>query len=183
MLHTHTEVMSVTAAAASERPALLTRLNARLARLCMMAAVTGLFALIFVVIWQVFGRYVLNDTPAWAESLALVLVIYVTMFGAAAGVRDAGHISIDSVLVLLPERLRLKFEVLIHCLVGLFGALMAWYGQILGRSVMNYKIPTLGLSEGTNYVALIIAGTLIVLFSIEHIVAIFQGKEVVPSWH
>jgi TRAP-type C4-dicarboxylate transport system permease small subunit len=39
---------------------------------------------------QVFGRYVLNDTPSWAESTALVLVLYVTMFGAAVGVRDAG---------------------------------------------------------------------------------------------
>jgi TRAP-type transport system small permease protein len=182
MLHTHTEVMSVTAAAGA-RPALLTRLNAQLARICMITAVSGLFALVFVVIWQVFGRYVLNDTPAWAESLALVLVIYITMLGAAAGVRDAGHISIDSMLVLLPERLRLKFEVLIHFLVGVFGGLMAWYGQILGRSVMNYKIPTLGLSEATNYAALVVAGTLIVLFSIEHIVALFNGKEVVPSWH
>ena len=54
--------------------------------------------------WQVFGRYVLNDTPVWAESTALLLVIWVTMLGAAAGVRDAGHIGMESLVVLLPER-------------------------------------------------------------------------------
>jgi TRAP-type C4-dicarboxylate transport system permease small subunit len=60
---------------------------------------------------------------------------------------------------------------------------MVWYGVILGRSVMNYKIPTLGLSEGVNYIAVVIAGALIVMFSIEHIIAIFTDMEVVPSWH
>ncbi len=48
-----------------------------------------------------FGRYVLNDTPTWAEALALVLVLWVTMFGAAVGVRDAGHIGMESLLVLV----------------------------------------------------------------------------------
>ena len=28
-----------------------------------------------------------------------------------------------------------------------------------------------------------IAGVLITLFSIEHLIALFTGKEVVPSWH
>jgi len=162
---------------------LLTRLNAALSRICMMVAVAALFGIVFVVAWQVFGRYVLNDTPTWAESVALVLVIYVTMFGAAAGVRDAGHIGMESILVLLPPKIREKFEILIHILVACFGGAMVWYGSILGRSVMNYKIPTLGLSEGVNYIAVVVAGALIILFCIEHIIAIVTGKEVVPSWH
>ena len=167
----------------SEKIMLLTRLNAALSRICMMVAVAALFGIVFVVAWQVFGRYVLNDTPIWAESSALVLVIYVTMFGAAAGVRDAGHIGMESILVLLPEKVREKFEILIHILVGCFGAAMAWFGTVLGTSVMNYKIPTLGISEGVNYIAVVVAGALVVLFCIEHIIAIITGKEVIPSWH
>ena len=62
-----------------------------------------------------FGRYVLNDTPTWAESLALVLVLYVTMLGAAVGVRDAGHIGLESLLVAgARRRCRLKLELVIH---------------------------------------------------------------------
>ena len=53
-----------------------------------------------------FGRYVLNDTPTWAESTALVLVLYVTMLGAAVGVRDAGHIGLESLLILAPDALQ-----------------------------------------------------------------------------
>ena len=53
-------------------------------------------------------------------------------------------------------------EVVIHLLVGGFGAIMAWNGAILAESVMGYKIPTLGLPEGLNHIPTVIAGILIV---------------------
>lgn len=161
----------------------ITRFCAPLARFLLMSAVVGLMAIVACVAWQVFGRYVMNDTPTWAEALALVLVIWVTMFGAAVGVRDAGHIGMESLLVLVPERVRTRLEILIHALVGTFGAMMSYNGALLADSVMDYNIPTLGIPEGLNHVPVAIAGALILLFSIEHIVAIFNGTEVEPAWH
>jgi TRAP-type C4-dicarboxylate transport system permease small subunit len=49
--------------------------------------------------------------------------------------------------------------------------------------VMAYKIPILGLPEGINHIPLVIAGALIVLFSVEHILALIAGEKVVPAWH
>ena len=80
--------------------------RASLAKYCMIVAVAGLSRSSPPSPFQVFGRYVMNDTPTWAESLALVLILYVTLFGAAVGVRDAGHIGMESLLVLVPERVR-----------------------------------------------------------------------------
>src|SRR5262245_64798546 len=128
----------------------LTRFCAPLAKFLLMAAIAGLMTIVACVALQVFGRYVLNDTPTWAEALALVLVIWVTMFGAAVGVRDAGHIGMESLLVLVSEPVRNKLEIIIHVLSGVFGAMMAWYGAVLAESVMGYKIPTLGIPEGLN---------------------------------
>lgn len=149
----------------------------------MYAAVAGLSGIVVVVAIQVFGRYVMNDTPVWAESTALVLILYVTLLGAAVGVRDAGHIGMESLLVLVPERVRNRLEILIYALVGIFGAIMAWNGAILGASVAPYKIPTLGISEAFSQAPLVISGALIVLFSIEHVIALFRGEEVKPAWH
>jgi TRAP-type C4-dicarboxylate transport system permease small subunit len=162
---------------------MLTRFNAALAKFCMVVAVIGLLVIVACVLIQVFGRYVMNDTPTWAEALALVLVLWVTMFGAAVGVRDAGHIGMESLLVWVSPELRRKLEIVIHLLSALFGGMMAWQGSILAESVMGYKIPTLGIPEGLNHVPVAIAGALIVLFSIEHIIAPVKRKEVVPSWH
>jgi len=161
----------------------VTRPLALIAKLCLMIAVVGLVAIIAAVATQVFGRYVLNDTPTWAEALAMVLVLYVTMLGAAVGVRDAGHIGMESLLVLVPEKIRLRLEIVIHAIVAVFGVLMAWNGTILANSVMGYNIPTLGIPEGLNHVPVALAGVLIVLFSIEHIIALVRGEDVVPAWH
>jgi TRAP-type C4-dicarboxylate transport system permease small subunit len=181
--------MSVTTmAVAADAPreprtfALYTRLCAALSRLCMALGVFGLVVLIACVAYQVFGRYVMNNTPTWAESLALVVVLYVTMFGTAVGVRDAGHIGLESLLVLAPEKVRMKLELLIHALVTTFGAVMAWNCGVLVDSVWSYRLPTLGISEGWRYVPAVVAGVLIVLFSIEHIIALLRGTEVEPTW-
>lgn len=161
----------------------LSTINGWISRLCMYLAVAGLLTIVVVVAWQVFGRYVLNDTPTWAESLALVLVLYVTMFGAAVGVRDARHIGLDSLAYFVPDKYHIWFELLCHVLVGIFGLTMAWNGGKLAASVMPYKIPVLGISEGLNHLPLVIAGLLIALFSVEHILALLSGKKVDPSWH
>jgi TRAP-type C4-dicarboxylate transport system permease small subunit len=159
-----------------------TTLCRRIAWACMWLGIAGMIALICAVTWQVFGRYVLNNTPTWAESLALLIVLYVTMLGMAVGVRDAGHIGLESMLVLAPEGVRIKMEYLIHALVLVFGAAMAWNCAYLAHSVWDYRLPTLGISEGWKYIPATIAGVLVVLFSIEHLIALAKGTEVTPAW-
>jgi TRAP-type transport system small permease protein len=145
-------------------------------------SILGLIVIIGIVAWQVFGRYVLNDSPTWAENLAMVLVLYVTLIGAAVGVRDAGHIGMDSLLTLVPENPRRYISMGIHVLVAAFGIGMAWNGAILGMSVAPYKLANLDLSEASRYVPLVLSGALIVLFSIEHLLALITRTTVEPTW-
>jgi TRAP-type C4-dicarboxylate transport system permease small subunit len=174
------------AAAAPARPAAAhayNRLCAALSKVSLIGAVLGLIALIVAVQVQVVGRYVFNDTPTWAEALALQLVLYVTALAVAVGVRDAGHIGLESIVALLPERWRLKLEVLIHALVGSFGALMVWSGWMWTTLKWSDIKPMLHVPVGMDYLALVIAGAMIVLFSVEHIVALLRGEDVRPSWY
>ena len=84
----------------------LTRMNAVLARTGMYVAIIGLMMIVCVVFYQVFGRYVLNSSPTWAESLAIVLVLYVTLIGAAVGVRRPGQSGLESRLVIRADSAR-----------------------------------------------------------------------------
>ena len=162
---------------------MFTKFCAAVSKLSLVLAVVGLIAVILCVQWQVIGRYVLNDTPTWAENLALLLVLFVTAFGLAVGVRDAGHIGLESLVVLLPDVWQRRIELLIHALVGLFGVLMVQGGWLWANAKWDEKKPMLPVPDGIDYVPVIIAGALIVLFSIEHIVALLRGEEVEPAWN
>jgi TRAP-type C4-dicarboxylate transport system permease small subunit len=183
-------------AASGAEPALLTidptrppsrhafsRFCAAISKASLMLAIVLLIGVIVCVQYQVIGRYVFNDTPTWAESLALQLVLYVTALGVAVGVRDAGHIGLESFVALLPATWRLRAEVLIHLFVVLFGALMAQSGWVWARLKWTDIKPMLGVPVAVDYLALVLAGSLIVLFSIEHIVALLRGEEVIPAWN
>ena len=148
-----------------------TKFCAALSKLSLVLGVVGLIAVILCVQYQVIGRYIFNDTPTWAEALSMLLVLFVTAFGLAVGVRDAGHIGLESMVALLPDRWRHRVELLIHALVGLFGFLMAQGGWMWASAKWGEKKPMLPVPDGIDYVPVVIAGVLIVLFSIEHIIA------------
>lgn len=160
-----------------------TKFCAALSKLSLVLGVVGLIAVILCVQYQVIGRYIFNDTPTWAEALSMLLVLFVTAFGLAVGVRDAGHIGLESMVALLPDRWRHRIELLIHALVGLFGFLMAQGGWMWASAKWGEKKPMLPVPDGIDYVPVVIAGVLIVLFSIEHILALLRGTEVTPSWN
>lgn len=161
----------------------LTHLNSRLSRWAMYIAVTCLLGIVGVVVGSVIWRYILNDAPAWSEQVALILVINVAMFGAAAGVRDEGHIGMESLIGLLPHKIQVWVGNLVGVITIVFGSVLAWGCTVMAISVRSNLIPTLGISEAYRYMPCVVAGVLIVMFSIEHLIALSTDKEVVPSWH
>jgi TRAP-type C4-dicarboxylate transport system permease small subunit len=162
---------------------MFTKFCAALSKISLVLAVVGLLSVVLCVQWQVFGRYVLNDTPTWAEALAMLIILFVTAFGLGVGVRDAGHIGMESLIVLLPEKWRVRLELVIHSLVAVFGYLMVQSGWMWASAKWQEKKPMLPVPDGIDYVPIVIAGALIFIFSIEHIVALLRGKVVEPSWN
>jgi TRAP-type C4-dicarboxylate transport system permease small subunit len=162
---------------------MFTKFCAALSKISLVLAVIGLLTVVLCVQWQVIGRYVFNDTPTWAEALAMLIVLFVTALGLGVGVRDAGHIGMESLIVLLPESWRIKLELLIHALVAVFGVMMVQGGWLWASAKWQEKKPMLPVPDGIDYVPVIIAGALIFIFSIEHIVALLRGEVVEPSWN
>jgi TRAP-type C4-dicarboxylate transport system permease small subunit len=161
----------------------LTAVNARLSRWTMYLACICLAGLLIVVVYGVVLRYVFNNAPPYVEQIALLLVISVTMFGASAGVRDEGHIGMESLVGLLPEAPQFWIGITVGVLTISFGLLLLGGCLLMAASVYPNTIPTLGISEAVRYVPPIIAGILIILFSIEHLIALFRHTEVVKSWY
>jgi len=155
-----------------------TKLCAALSRWSLRAAVLGLVVLVVCVQWQVVGRYLFNDSPTWTEPFALLLVLYITALAVAVGVRDAGHLGMESLVVLLPKGAQRVAEGLIHLCVIAFAVLMAMAGWEWLTLKWDEPKPMLGVPEGVDFLPLVISGVLIVLFCIEHLIALWQGRSV-----
>jgi TRAP-type C4-dicarboxylate transport system permease small subunit len=147
-------------------------ISAGLSRWVLYVACASLAGLGLIVIYGVVLRYVFNNAPPYVEQAALLLVISVAMFGAAAGVHDAGHIGLDSVAKLLPLPAQRWVSVIVHLLVLLFAVVLLWGSVQMGLSTRHDTIPTLGISEAYRYLPMVISGVLIALFSVEHLMVL-----------
>jgi TRAP-type C4-dicarboxylate transport system permease small subunit len=145
----------------------LAHLNARLSAVVLVIARLCLAGLGIVVMYGVVMRYAFNNEPPYVEQLALLLVISVSMFGAAAVAHDAGHIGLDSLVDRLPPAVRNAIARLVALATLVFAGVILYGAFEMARSTHDNQIPTLGISEAWRYLPLIIAGALIALFSID----------------
>lgn len=136
----------------------------------------GLLLMTIVIGWQVFGRYVLNASPAWSESLALILMLYYVLIAAAAGVREGFHLGLRIIVDNLPDAPRKWAIVAALLLVLLFGTLMTVNGVELMVYTADHVVPTLGISRAVAYVPFVLSGALMVFFAIERSVAALAGE-------
>ncbi|HZF27381.1 MAG TPA: TRAP transporter small permease [Steroidobacteraceae bacterium] len=141
-----------------------------LARIATVIAGASLVGMAVVEGWQVFARYVLNDSPSWTEPVALLLMSTVMMVGAAVGTRNDAHFGFFIAVEHTPVRLRrvlLAIARLIAIAVGLM--LSIWGGRLL---VDGWGVPMAGapLPQGIVFLPFCVGGALIVVFAIERLI-------------
>jgi TRAP-type C4-dicarboxylate transport system permease small subunit len=130
---------------------------------------TGLVVMTAIVAWQVFCRYVLNDSPSWTEPGAVILMSWFIFLGAAVGVRENNHMGFDVLLYVLPPTGKKWLRMISDIVIFAFGLGMIWYGGNLVGLTYATTLPALGISGAWDYVPLIGGGVLISLFSLERI--------------
>ncbi len=135
----------------------------------------GLVAMTLAVAWQVFGRFILNDTPSWTEPISLLLMLYFILLVAAVGVRERFHLGLDLFRLLLPARVLLVMEIINFTLLGFFGCAMFWFGREMIMQSWGVPMVALGFPEGVALIPMSLSGLMIILFSIEQILRLILG--------
>lgn len=138
----------------------------------------GLLVMTGCVMWQVTGRYVLNDSPSWTEPFSLLLMSWFILLGAAVGVREGNHLGFEIGLHFAPPRIRRAMEVFTDILVLVFGIAMAWYGWLLAMGTWSAKMAGVDLPQGVDYLPLVGGGALIALFSLEKLLTHLTNEAV-----
>jgi TRAP-type C4-dicarboxylate transport system permease small subunit len=160
--------------------AALSRILAVINRAALWISGVGLILMTVFVGWQVFGRYVLNQSPSWTEPASLLLMSWFILLGSAVGVREGNHLGFEIGLHYAPQGLRRLMLGITEVLVIAFGAAMSWYGTELAVETWSADMPGLPIPQGFDYVPLAVGGALIALFSLEKFVRLISLGEDVP---
>lgn len=149
------------------RSASITRALARLSTAALWLSGAGLVVMTGFVGYQVFGRYVLNNSPSWTEPAALLLMSWFILLGSAIGVREGNHLGFETALHYAPPPLRRAMLFTTEVLTIGFGLAMVWYGAILTVETWPANMAGLPIPQGMDYLPLPVGGALIVLFATE----------------
>lgn len=136
-----------------------------LSRASLFISAVSLVAMTAIISYQVVARYFFNDSPAWSERLALILMAYLVFFGAAAGVHERFHIRIDAIRNAVPKLLGKAFDIIANLAVALAGVTLVVAGWQLTTTLWAFDIPALGLPRGVALLPLPLSGLLITLFA------------------
>jgi TRAP-type C4-dicarboxylate transport system permease small subunit len=142
----------------------------RLASLSIAVAAVSLLGLVAVQGWQVFARYVLNDSPSWTEPVTLVLLATCMSFGAAVAVHEDRHFRFHLLAQALPSRARHAVDLLAVLVVVAIGAVLAGWGLLLLIDGSGIRMAGAPLPQSITFLPLAIGGALMAVFALARLV-------------
>jgi TRAP-type C4-dicarboxylate transport system permease small subunit len=126
------------------------------------------------VTWQVASRFLFRAPSSFTEELAGFLLIWIGLLGAAYALRTRAHLGIDLLVARLTGAAKPVAAVLSHTLVLLFALTVMVVGglRLVQLAFQLEQISAVvGLRMGYVYLAVPLAGLLMVVFSVASIAA------------
>lgn len=134
----------------------------------------ALFAvLVLDVLWGVISRYVPGIRPSdWTEELAVYLLVWVSLFGAAITYRGYGHLGVDYFVAKLDPSARRFVAIIIEIAALVFAGFALCYGgwRLVSDTLAAGQItPVLQWRIGYLYMSVPLSGLFFCAFAIEHL--------------
>lgn len=142
---------------------------APLARAAVSVAACALVAMAAIQAWQVFARYVLNDSPSWTEPFAVLCMNTTMMFGAASGVHAARHFGFFIMVESARPAIRRVLLIVGQSIAAAVGVMLAIWGAQMAIDAWDYPIAGAPLPQGAAFLPMSLGGALIALFALEHV--------------
>jgi len=132
--------------------------------------------LTLTVLWGVFTRFVLGKQAAYTDELARVLLVWVSMIGAALAFGEKAHLGVDFFVNKLHPEARKTLSIIVQLVVMVLAVLVfvvGGWGLALGQ--MGQQLPTMPwMSRGMVYFAIPLGGVFMLLFAVENLIEIVK---------
>jgi TRAP-type C4-dicarboxylate transport system permease small subunit len=140
--------------------------------------------LVLDVLWQVFTRFVLSKPSTWTEELAVFMLIWVALLGAAVALNRGAHLGIDYFVGKLPGRTRLYTEVIVFLCVAAFSFLVMVVGGldlVTSMLALGQESPALRVRMGYVDLAVPVSGFFLTLYAVVGLVERLAKLRLAPA--
>jgi len=120
---------------------------------------------VIVVVYVVFGRFVLNKAPVWGEEIALLSMIWLSLFSAVIAEIDSAHINISLIDKVLSYRAIEIRDLVFHLMNTAFSLVLVIEGFKLVFKLRHAVMPGSGLPLWILYLS-VPASSAFLLFAI-----------------
>lgn len=130
-------------------------------------------ALILDVLWGVFSRHVMGHQSDFTEELAIYLLVWLSLLGAALTYAERGHLGVDYFVRKLDPAAQHLAALVVELLVMAFAAIALVYGGFVLVSETFHAgqiSPALGVGMGYVYLAVPLSGFFFIVSGAEHLV-------------
>lgn len=143
-------------------------------------AILGLFVVVMfaVVFGQVFFRYVLNQPSPWTEELARYLFIWISLIGAAYGVKQQSHFGFDMLVKKMSPRLQTVGHYAVQVCMGILVFVLIFYGLRMLKIVSFQITPALQIPMRYVYYSLPVSGFLMSFHLLYNLLTIQKQHEI-----
>ncbi|KGX91764.1 TRAP transporter small permease [Pontibacillus marinus] len=107
-----------------------------------------------VVFYQVFSRFVLDESLRWSEELARYIMIWAVFIGSALAIRKMELISVDAIKELMPEKAIKVLNILVYLASIVFLAVLVQYGFEMVSNVSTQTSPAMRIPMAWAYAAI-----------------------------
>ncbi|PLS17346.1 hypothetical protein CVD28_12325 [Bacillus sp. M6-12] len=111
-------------------------------------------------LYQVFARYVLKSPLVWSEEVIRYLMIWIVMLGTAIVLRKGLLISVETILHIVPQKVRKAMEIIIILVNMVFLFILVRYGFTIMEVLSSQKAGALDIPVAWTYAAIPVGATL-----------------------
>jgi TRAP-type C4-dicarboxylate transport system permease small subunit len=134
----------------------------------------------------VFLRYIMTEITdyfdwdmiryTWVEEIGELALAYMTLLGAAIGIRERAHFTLHVGVQRLPPAVQRVIGMVCAALIVAFGVLAAWHGW--GLSLLNTQLtsPALEINLAWLYGSAVIGGVLIAVYGARELLALARRE-------
>lgn len=128
---------------------------------------------VILIAFQVFMRYVMENSLSWTEELARFLFIWMVYIGISYGVKERRHIRVDAALHLLSKKGQKLIRIFADVLFMVFCILIIKQGILVAMGLYNFgqTSPALSIPMAYVYLASPMGLSLTVIRLLQNIIA------------